>query len=309
MFKPLKYFLVIFAILILTTNLILAQDEEEPKSKKDTVFIDEDFEINVDEDEGIIDFKEFKFRFRQEAHPYLKIQSGLNQFAHRSTHQAFNQTGRLDFQLGYTRTLTKSRSYLTSTNDRYINFSLNNKNLYVKNKFNPLNLNSYQFGIGGNESYGYRTSSSAILFGTGKEFNWSKISFEKTNAGVDSVVLDFYRDAVRFGESYNSNFTIQFFNFVGLNFNYRYGLIFPRHLFWKHLGSFVIEEAAESLLKEYLEKVFNLRPVAGPIVSFILKSSLQYLFYEFKKERMNWPFKTVQPLTYDVYSIGLRFTF
>lgn len=294
---------------MLTTNFILAQDEEELKSKQDTVFIDEDFEINVDEDEGIIDFKEFKFRFRQESHPYLKIQTGLNQFAHKSTQQFFNQTGRLDFQLGYTRTYTKHRSYLISTKDRYGNFSLSNKNIYESNKFNPLDLNSYQFGIGWNESYGYRTFSSAVLFGTGREFSWSKISFDRTNVGMDSIALDFYRDAVRFGEAYNSNFTIQFFNFVGLNFNYRYGLIFPRHLFWKHLGSFVIEEAAKSLLNDYLEKVFNLRPVAGPIVSFILNSSLQYLFYEFKKERMNWPFKTVQPLTFDVYSVGLRFTF
>ncbi len=188
-------------------------------------------------------------------------------------------------------------------------FSLNNKNLYKSSQVEPNELSNYQLSIGRFESYGYRLKDVFISFGSGDELNWTRTTFDKNLIGSDTLLLDFYKDAIRFGEAYNSEFSFQLFDFISLQANYKYGLIFPRHLFWKHLGSFVIQEATRSLLENYLEKVFEMRPAAGPIVNFILQSSLNYLFYEFKKERMNWPFKTVQPLTYDIYSFGVKFTF
>jgi len=304
-------FLLSFLILSVLSINLYSQDKEEPK--KDTVFIDQDFEINVDEnidkDEDFWDFEEFKFRFRKESHPFLKFKGGLNQFAHKSATENFRQTGNFEVQLGYTRRLRKSRSYLAAFKDRYIGFSLNNNNLYKSSRIEPNELSNYQFSVGRSESYGYRTKALFISLGTGDEFNWTRNTFNKNSIGPDSLILDFYKDAVRFGEAYNSEFSLQLFDFISLQANYKYGLIFPRHLFWKHLGSFVIEEVTRNLLEDYLEKVFSMRPAAGPVVNFILQSSLNYLFYEFKKERMNWPFKSVQPLTYDIYSIGLKFTF
>ncbi len=292
----------------------LKAQEEEPK-KDTTIYIDQDYEINIDEvnqdttDEDLFEFKEFRFRFRKEAHPYLHINYGFTRFAHKNAVQNFQDIGTLNLQIGYTKTFTRNRSYLFGVKDSYLSISLNNKNYYEPAVINPNKLSNYLVSLGRNESFGYKVGSVKFSLGTGKDFNWTKISFDRVEVGPDTLILDFYRDALRFGEANQSSATIKFFDFVGINFNYRYGIIFPRHMFWKHLGSFVIEEAAQSLLNEYLEKIFSMRPAAGPIINFVLRSSLSYLFYELKKERMNWPFKTVPPLTYDTYSIGLRFTF
>lgn len=295
-------------------SFLLAQDE----TKKDTtIYIDHDYEINIDEelqdssDEDLFDFKEFRFRFRKESHPYLRINYGFTRFAHKQAVQNFQDIGTIDFQLGYTRTFTKNRSYLIGIKDRFVSVSLNNKNYYEPAVPNPIKLSGYQISIGESESFGYKAGVSKFSFGTGRDFNWTKTetTFDWMQISPDTLILNHYRDAIRFGEAYQSNVTLQFFDFVGLNFNYKNGIIFPRHMFWKHLGSLVIEEAVRSLLDEYLEKVFSMRPATGPVINFILRSSLSYLFYELKKERMNWPFKTVSPLTYDSYTIGLRFTF
>lgn len=305
----------LIASLLIYFYPISLQAQEEEKQKDTTIYIDHDYEINIDEEisdttnEDLFEFKEFRFRFRKEAHPYLRANYGYTRFAHKNAVQNFNDIGTLDFQLGYTKTFTKNRSYLFGIKDRYLSLSLNNKNYYKPVVENPIKLSNYQIALGSSETFGYKVQSVKFAFGTGKEFNWTRTTFEKMQVGPDTLILDFYRDAIRFGEAYQANVTLKFFDFVGINFNYKYGLIFPRHMFWKHLGSFVIEEAAQSLLNEYLEKVFSMRPGAGPIINFVLRSSLSYLFYEMKKERMNWPFKTVSPLTYDSYTIGIRFTF
>ncbi len=304
-------FLISLTLLLAFSSLSYSQDEE--KIKDTTIFIDEDHEINIDDldddQDDFFDFKEFRFRFRKASHPFLSIHGGLNQFAHKSATQNFRQLGNLNIKLGYTRNFKKSRSYLSSTKDRYVGFSINNKNLYESSKPEINELSNYQFSIGNSESYGYRIGNVQTLFGLGREFNWTKTTFDRYKIGLDTLQLDLYRDAFRFGEAYNSEFSFQLFDFISLQVNYKYGLIFSRHLFWKQLGSFVIEEATKSLLENYLENIFEMRPATGPIFNFLLQSSLNYLFYEFKKERMNWPFKSVQPLTYDIYSIGLKFTF
>lgn len=297
--------------IVLSPSLLLSQEEETVKDT--TLYIDEDREINIDtmetNQDEFFDFKEFKFRFRKESHPYLLVRGGLNQFAHKSVIQNFRQLGSLEVQLGYTRSFKKSRSYLISNKDRYVGFNLNNKNLYKSSSLKPIELSNYQLSIGQKEDYGYKIKDVKLLFGTGKEFNWTHTTLNQNIGTSDTLILNFYKDALRFGEAYNSEFSFQLFDFVSLQANYKYGIIFPRHLFWKHLGSYVIEEAVKSLLGEYLERVFSMRPAAGPIVNFVLQSSLNYLFYELKKERMNWPFKTVQPLTYDIYTFGVKFTF
>lgn len=308
--KNILFFVISLAFLFTNPFSLYSQEE---KQAQDSIFTDRDYEINIDEeinqDDEFFDFKEFRFRFRKESHPFLRVRGGLNQFAHRSASQNFRQLGDLEIQLGYTRSIRKFRSYLAFSNDRYLGFSLNNKNLYKSSALKPIELSNYQISIGRLENYGYRLKNIFVSFGTGKEFNWTKTAFDKTTIGIDTIILDFYKDAIRFGEAYNSDFSFQIFDFLSLNANYKYGLIFPRHLFWKHLGSFVIEEVARNLLDDYLEKVFEMRPAAGPIVNFVLKTSLNYLFYELKKEKMNWPFKTVQPLSYDIYSFGVKFTF
>jgi hypothetical protein len=50
-------------------------------------------------------------------------------------------------------------------------------------------------------------------------------------------------------------------------------------------------------------------PYAGPVVGFILKSALSYGIYELRQEKMNWPFSSAAPLSYDQVKFGMTFNF
>ena len=80
-------------------------------------------------------------------------------------------------------------------------------------------------------------------------------------------------------------------------------------MFWKQTGSFFIEGMGVVAIDYFVEEISNSSPVAGPIVNFILKNGFSYAYYQLKRNKMNWPFESETPLTYEAVKIGLKFTF
>ena len=58
-----------------------------------------------------------------------------------------------------------------------------------------------------------------------------------------------------------------------------------------------------------INKIFKSSPAAGPVVNFLLKNALAYGIYELRKDKMNWPFKSEAPITYDQFKFGVTFVF
>lgn len=247
--------------------------------------------------------------FKKGSNPFIKLNYGVNDYSHALAQEKFKRIGGIQVQLGYFNEKPHKEAFIINQSERFISFRLQSENLYEDNSTNKILMKSNLIGIGQNKNHGYKTKKMSFLLGTGKEFDWAVNKFDRTQIGVDTTVLDIYKDKIKFGESYNSNVSLRLFDFVSLDFSYNFGLIFPRHLFWKHAGSLLFEEVVNGMLRSFIDKVFSNRPIAGPLVNFALKSTLNYAFYELKKERMNWPLKTDSPLTYDFYSIGLKFTF
>jgi hypothetical protein len=94
-----------------------------------------------------------------------------------------------------------------------------------------------------------------------------------------------------------------------LDAGYERSIVFQRHLFWKWAGSAVMETAAQGLLDGFINKIFCSSPAAGPIVNFVLKNALAYGIYELRKDKMNWPFNSEAPFTYDQFKFGMTFVF
>jgi len=59
----------------------------------------------------------------------------------------------------------------------------------------------------------------------------------------------------------------------------------------------------------FVEEVMSSTPAAGPIVNFFLKNGLSFAFYQLKRTKMNWPFASAAPLTYEAFKVGVKFTF
>ncbi|HSL88694.1 MAG TPA: hypothetical protein VK870_05295, partial [Ignavibacteriaceae bacterium] len=125
----------------------------------------------------------------------------------------------------------------------------------------------------------------------------------------DADIINLYDESFRFGTSGEGGLRIQFIDNIAIEAGYERAIVFQRHLFWKWAGSTVIEGTAQGLLDTFINEVFKSSPAAGPIVNFLLKNALAYGIYELRQEKMNWPFSSEAPLTFDQFKVGVTFVF
>ena len=125
----------------------------------------------------------------------------------------------------------------------------------------------------------------------------------------DAETLDLFNNAFRFGTMMESGIRIQFIPLISVNAGYEREIVFPRHLFWKSAGSMAIEWAGIGAIDFFVSEVMDDSPAAGPIINFVLKSGLSYGLYQLRRDKMNWPFESAEPLTLDSWRFGITFTF
>jgi hypothetical protein len=77
----------------------------------------------------------------------------------------------------------------------------------------------------------------------------------------------------------------------------------------KWAGSAIIELAAQGMLDYFIKRIGKSSPAALPIVNVLLKGALSYGLYELRQEKMNWPFPSAPPMSYDQWKVGLTFNF
>jgi hypothetical protein len=96
---------------------------------------------------------------------------------------------------------------------------------------------------------------------------------------------------------------------LSLDVAYERSIIFERHLFMKWVGSGLIEAISQGLLDTFIGRIAKSSPAALPIINVLLKGALAYGLYELRQEKMNWPFPSAPPLSYDQWKVGLTFNF
>ncbi|MCI0450093.1 MAG: hypothetical protein L0Y79_09995 [Chlorobi bacterium] len=172
-----------------------------------------------------------------------------------------------------------------------------------------------RFGFGSSRGYGYKLGNKAsLLLYNSNSFTWTRYDYGAKIytfelEGHTFRKLDDFDKTLRFGSTAEGGIIIPVGSIVNLQASYDRTIVFPRHLILKHLGSIIIETAGQSLIDGFVNAVLKSTPAAAPIVSFVLKSGLSYGLYELRKEKMNWPFNSAEPLLFDSYKAGLTFTF
>jgi hypothetical protein len=121
--------------------------------------------------------------------------------------------------------------------------------------------------------------------------------------------MDRFGDSFRFGTKFEGGVRMMLGTHVELGAGYERSLIFPRWLFWKWAGSELLESAVLGMVDEFVDEIRERTPVAAPIVSFVLKNGVSYFVYELRKEDMNYPFTTEDPILSDSYTFSLAFVF
>lgn len=247
---------------------------------------------------------------------FIEASTGTNKISIHEDYftRPFEDNGNIEFRIGSS---SKKRMFerpgFVKYNDNFLFGAHYADNYFVKESetLHDVKLNLLQFGFGSTSGYGYRLGeNSDVIFYHGSSLAWSKPKFERPT-GADSLYwqdddrLDVYGSAIRFGTIYDGGIRIQPLKFLSIKLGYQRQVVFPRHLFWKWLGSEVVEGIGQGLVDGFIDHMFKASPVAGPVVYFVLKNGISYGVYELRKKYMNWPFKTVSPLFLETYKLGL----
>lgn len=314
-----KNFIVCILILISTFNLF-AQDVDTLKNNEDDFFKEKGRKHwwkNWDDEWSM---KEFK------GNPFIEINYGLGNVYQKEMNYEFAKIGSAELKIGYSKKNNFYDEKIIKFSDRYLSINRNGYDLSSKDQNqNELLSTSWNISFSKRKGYGYKIGDFYLLPYNSTGFVWSILNMKKyppliwpavypplegqVKAEKDAHFLDRINEQLKFGELKENGINLNIASSVGLNFGYETSIIFPRHLFWKHIGSLIIESAGIGLIDKFIDEVADSSPMATPIVNFILKGAYNYAIYTLKKDKMNWPFKTESPLTYETFKFGLTFTF
>jgi hypothetical protein len=259
--------------------------------------------------------------------PTIEVNYGFGYPKIKSFDDSFERVGQFQIKLGYSSVDSYDRSILEYQFD-YLFFSGLSDRYKTGDNKNKVRTDTWQFGWGHRFGFGYGIGNSvAILPYNERGMVWSSIS----------VTDNFYRDAIdnpgdilnpdkpeydplantlakfdgtfRFGYNQEAGLNFEVVKFLNLGASYEFNTIYPRTLFWKAAGSLIISEVAQGALTYFIQEIMDSTPSAGPIVAFILKNGLSYGYYLLSREKMNWPFSTEKPLTYETFKINIGFAF
>ncbi len=269
-----------------------------------------------DKDKDKWKFKVFEDDYFYKSRPTVDITYGMSKISLKNSNLDFRDAGLMEMKLGYTY-LQKSR-YSKNISKFENNFLLVS---YISSKLNTKNNaaedKTWRFGLGSSNGYGYMLGkkSSLVLY------NASSIVWTRYDDGFSSPLtqeeansyrygtLSVFNQSMRFGTNTEAGIIIPIAGFVNLQAQFDRTLVFPRHLVWKHLGSVMIEAIGQGAIDGFIHAIMKSSPMAGPIMNFLLKNALSYGIYELRREKMNWPFESTEPLLFDSFKAGFTFTF
>jgi hypothetical protein len=257
--------------------------------------------------------------------PFIELNYGLSSAKHDKLISKIADLGAVELKLGYATQESYYQDNIIEFHDKYtfgskLSFDLQSKSA----KLGEMRSDLWRFGFANRNGYGYKAGELSILLYHSSGFSWSKLDMKDypaqfylkinppmniADAANDTDILNRFHDSFRFGTVSEGGVRIEVASFASVDVGYETAVIFPRYLFWKHAGSFIIEEASMGVLNHFIDKVADSSPYAAPIVNFLLKNGLSYAFFSLKKTSMNWPFSTESPLTYETFKFGMTFTF
>ena len=180
---------------------------------------------------------------------------------------------------------------------------------------NKVSTEFFKFGISQAEGLGYYGPHLSFIPYVSQSLMWTKLnnynylpSSSKLELSTnDQDIINRYLDSFRFSDRVLYGFKSDILSSLQIAVNYETGVIYPRHLFLKWAGSFVLVQAGYAGIDYALGKFVDDYPVWGPIINFVARSAYLYAYYLVRKNDMNWPFSTEAPLRYEGFNFGVSF--
>jgi len=288
-----------------TTEVDDNWDWDDFEDDEDTMDNGKDWNWRWDWDWDDFDKKDF---FKS---PTITLNYGLSKMNLERFSTSLADPGLLELKIGYTLEKAYGPADIIKYGYRYLYLSTHSADLRGADDDSlKLKTDMWRFGFGRAKGYGYKLGNAAIIPYYTYTLNWSRVDFKDSiSNSTDYGTAELFDETFRFGTSAEGGIRFKIFSPLILEAGYERSVVFPRHLFWKWLGSAALEAAGQWALDEFIEKIMDSSPYAGPVINFVLKNALSYGIYELRQEKMNWPFKSAAPVSYDQFKFGITLVF
>ncbi len=258
--------------------------------------------------------------YSENSRPFIQLDYGISFFRHKKFPPEFNYPGIGEIKVGYTHLSEHKSKTIMEMRDNFLFAGNQSTDLSIKT-VNGLKVKpeGWRFGVGFKDALGYRINNFYILPYTQMSLFWTNAKIKlpdivqySNDPVITKSVNDIagrYNGDFKFGTIAEGGIDFRFGSMVSIIPSFETGVIFPKHLVWKQMGSFMMEEMGVVAIDYFVEEVVSSSPIAAPIVNFLLKNGFTYAFYQLKRDKMNWPFESEAPLTYESFKIGLKFSF
>ncbi|MGE5680464.1 MAG: hypothetical protein ACM34K_06235 [Bacillota bacterium] len=298
---PGRYIKLLFLIVIFLSAPVFAQQEEVETSNK---------EFNPSLDSKDYDDYGVHLLINKGQMPTIEVIYGMPEASLKGLSGELGNRGSAEIRAGYT-TIREFHKNLHKLNQNFIFFSGAAKGLYPEGSGSGKTIPQvWRAGLGKFYGYGYKIHEVSITPYTSNLIAWSHISFGNLKDNMnpqDAERLELYDRSVRFGTASEGGIKLKFgqnFTFTG---GYEKSVVFPRYIFWEHMGSIMLEYCGLAAIDHFVKKVIVSSPLAGPITDFVLKNAFSYAIYQLRKDEQDWPFNGSSPLSFDTWKIGMTF--
>jgi len=246
--------------------------------------------------------------------PTIAIYGSMNYFGLNQFGKSFQPNESFKIKLGYSM-LKRFEKILMESQFSGIDFEMTNLILNEKLEKDII-VDLINFGVSLDRNYGYNYDN--IFISSNKNFGifWTEMDYsEKSNIlPLDNLISSYpkfskYLDETKFGKLTADGISITFYKKFNMHFNYELLNIYPAYLFWKQTGSIMIEFAAWALIEEFIKEIEKTSPELAPIMSLALNAGFSRAYFEIRKNKMAWPFKSREPLNIRKVTIGISYIF
>lgn len=247
---------------------------------------------------------------------FIEVSYGLGDLKHKSISTSFNDLSQNEIIIGRRYIKPAANYKLINFSDNYLFSSYINDYSSSTDENYKLSIDMWKVGFGYRKGFGYKLGNMAIMPFYHMGLVWNNIDLKLPKLdnpfmeNDEIAYLRNYEDQIKFGTSNIGGLDLRLSSVIGIGASYEMDVILPYHKFWQQTGSFFIETMAQTGVDFFMEGVMlKAAPEIVPIFNFLLKNGLSYYFFTMKKDEMNWPFKSISPLTQETFKFSLKITF
>jgi hypothetical protein len=250
-------------------------------------------------------------------HPALSLQYGWADPSREGFGGNFGAAGQLDLRIGYVRErrLAGEDDLVSQSTHGIVVGRFANSLASGTLAADEVGLDSWRFGFSTASGSGYRLGDGnmrlvLLTADTGAWYVTDLTGYAHTQLPPDDqAILARYDTATRYGESWESTARLCLTHSLAVQGGYERTVVLPGFKTWYWLLSSGINLAALTITDQFVEAVADASPHAAPVVAFLLRSGIEYGFYELRQKNMNWPFDTEAPLALDSFKLGFGMAF